>query len=47
LLKTLDFIIGDQDQLVKIDRETFRLLLEKLVSIQDLGILKNEEGQSV
>lgn len=46
LLKTLDFIIGDQDQLVKIDRETFRLLLEKLVSIQDLGILNSEEGKA-
>jgi hypothetical protein len=47
LLKTLDFIMGDQDQLVKIDRETFRLLLEKLVSIQDMGILNAEEGQAV
>ena len=46
LIKTLDFIMGDQDQLVKIDRESFRLLLEKLVSIQDLGILNNGEGQS-
>ena len=39
LIKTIDFIIEDQDQLVKIDRETFRMLIEKLISIQDLGIL--------
>jgi hypothetical protein len=43
LIKTLDFIMGDQDQLVKIDRETFRLLYEKIVSLQELGILNTEE----
>jgi hypothetical protein len=42
LIKTLDYIMGDQDQLVKIDRETFRLLLEKLVTIQDMDIMKAE-----
>jgi hypothetical protein len=40
LIKTLDFIMGDQDQLIKIDRDTFRLLYEKLVSIHELGILE-------
>jgi hypothetical protein len=46
LIKTLDFIMDDQDQLVKIDRETFRLLLEKLVSIQDMGFLNAEAEQA-
>ncbi len=44
LIKTLDFIMEDQDQLVKIDRETFRLLYERLISIQELGILAEDEG---
>jgi hypothetical protein len=43
LLVTLDFIEKDQDQLVKIDRETFRKLIEKLQSIQELGILDMDE----
>jgi hypothetical protein len=46
LIKTLDFIMGDQDQLVKIDRETFRLLLEKLISIQELGIMNTDAQQA-
>jgi len=46
LIKTIDYIINEQDQLVKIDRETFQMLVEKLMSIQDLGILKPEESQS-
>jgi hypothetical protein len=47
LIKTLDFIMGDQDQIVKIDRETFQLLLEKLVSIQDMVILDAKAEQAV
>lgn len=47
LIKTLDFIMGDQDQLVKIDRETFRMLIEKLICIQDMGILKEDEEKAV
>jgi len=43
LITTLEIIAQDQDQLVKIDRETFRRLIEKLISIQDLGILNEEE----
>jgi hypothetical protein len=42
LIKTLEFIIDDQDQLIKIDRDTFQLLLEKLVSIQDSIILNDD-----
>lgn len=37
LLVTLDFLEKDQDQLVKIDRETFTKLIDKLVSIQELS----------
>jgi len=43
LIKTLEFIMDDQDQLVKIDRDTFAALMAKLTSIQDLGILNKDE----
>lgn len=46
LLDTLDFIEQDQDQLIKIDRETFKKLIEKLISIQELGILDTEEQKA-
>ncbi len=46
LIKTLDFIVADQNQLAKIDRDTFRLLIEKLASIQELGILNEDEEKA-
>ena len=46
LIKTLEFIIDDQDQLIKIDRETFQLLLEKLVSIKDSVILNDDAEEA-
>jgi len=46
LLDTLDFIEKDQDQLVKIDRETFKKLIEKLISIRELGILNTDEEEA-
>jgi len=45
LIETLDVIEKDQDQLVKIDRETFRKLMEKLTSIWELGILNEDEKE--
>ncbi len=46
LIVTLDFIMKDQDQLVKIDRDTFAMLMAKLTSIQELGILNEDEEKA-
>jgi hypothetical protein len=46
LIKTLEVIMSDQDQLVKIDRDTFAALMEKLISIQELGILGTDEEEA-
>lgn len=46
LIKTLEVIMSDQDQLVKIDRDTFATLIEKLISIRELGILDTDEEKA-
>jgi len=43
LIKTLDFMMSDQNQLAKIDKDSFSLLMAKLLSIQELGILNEKE----
>jgi hypothetical protein len=44
LIKTLDFIMSDQNQLAKIDKDSFSLLMSKLLSIQELGIMNDKEN---
>lgn len=46
LIVTLDFIIKDQDQLVKIDRDTFEMLMAKLTSIMELGVLNKDDEKT-
>lgn len=45
LVKTLEFIMQDQEQIAKIDRETFRDLIGKLTEIQELGVLSEETAE--
>jgi len=46
LIVTLDFIMKDQDQLVKIDPDTFEMLMAKLTSIRELGVLNKDDEKT-
>ncbi len=44
LIKTLDFIMGEENQLEKIDRDTLEMLFEKLLSIKASLIADEEQA---